>query len=375
MYTHKSFIQRSDMTDDSGVFAKSRSLDDFAKDFSGLAPIKKEEEEELSSPDAVTSEEDKKPVTAAAPIETSDLTDDVAAAANWLSDDEDENTDAPVKSAPVSASNDTPDYDAIKQKADKYEQLTQSEIFKLVDAFAASGKKDISEFVKEVAGDDINKKSFEEIYDIHLRNMGISEESREKLLEKFEREDFEDQEVLIAPIKQQLVRDRDDKLNAFLNSYQSVASPQNQKVSEAEQARLNALVEQGRGQVKDIVTGMVDKKWNGLYVSKEMAAELEQNILENPCPIVKDGMVVGYDLKKATRIAIASNEKYLKNLIKANIEMAKTVGWDEFVNKRNKPSKENTATPQSAVNKSKSQVIGQYSDDAYGTGLSQPKFE
>lgn len=391
MYLPKNNINLNDVFDTTGVVAKPKDPATFGKEMGvGLPKIKKEETNEAANKlkaendeklrlEAEAKAKAEKEATAATTTATeTELDEDARKAAEWLlSDEEPESPQTVVKTVEEPETPAVVIPDDILQKAEKYEQLTSSEVFKLVDAFAASGEKNINKFVSQIAGDDISGKTFEEIYEMNLLSLGVSDESRQRLLEKFADKDIEDQELEIIPIKQKMNAERDEKISKFLSTYQSVAgTKQENNIDPQEAARVDALVKQGIQDTEALVSDLVGKKWNGLlFVTPEMAEEIKQNILIDPCPIVKDGKVVGYDLKTATRVAIAKNEKYFKTLLKTGSEISRTQGWDEFVEKRNKPSKENTATPQTPVQKTKSQSIKEGSEKAFGGVSSAPKFD
>lgn len=224
----------------------------------------------------------------------------------------------------------------IMEHAAQYKKLTENNVFKALDEFVRSGKEDPLEFIATQIGQDPSRLSPVELKTLELKSFGIDGDELAAEIEEFQELSQAKQIQQTFTFKKQLESERQERLKALSSSYK----PQNQ-IDNAEAERFQNVLKVANQELNTRITGMVDKKVDELHITDKMAKAIQAEIEQNPYPVKDEqGRIIGFNLEKATKAAIAVLYGDLQK--KEYVDRAIAAGYHEVIKQRNMPSKEPT---------------------------------
>jgi hypothetical protein len=213
-----------------------------------------------------------------------------------------------------------------KKKAEAYDRVLSNPVAKtVVDALEAGVPFD--EITKNINGINYDKMSEEDIYKIQLNKLGITDQAElEEELALFNEKRKVEKLSIINPIKAELKKEQDEKLKTFTNPYK------------AQSDKHTNMITKGQEQLSEKIKNMTGKKYLGLLlIEPEMAKKIQDDVTEHA---FYNSDKSGFDIERSVRVAVV--DRYLKPLLKASNEMYKSIGYDEALSQRQRPSRNDT---------------------------------
>ena len=245
----------------------------------------------------------------------------------WFEDDEEVNANA----SPESKANNI-DVEALKSE---YENRIQQYEAVLNDEFIQSylntreAGKDLSEFFENIKPKDANQMTDEQLIRYECEKAGITDEDAiEQELDTLSSLTLLQKKRRLDSIRNEVQSENAEKLKRY--------NAETRKVAEDKKVVFNKAIQE-----LDATTNeLVDKTIYGLKITKEIAADIKDLYLNRQMPVFNSNGVP--DIAASIELAIYRN--YMKTLVKANVNAAKTEGKKEVLKKITNPSANNTAS-------------------------------
>lgn len=247
----------------------------------------------------------------------------------WFEDDEEEVVNK--NASPESKANNI-DVEALKNE---YENRIQQYEAVLNDEFIQSylntreAGKDLSEFFESVKPQDAKLMTDEQLIRYECEKAGITDEDAiEQELDTLSSLTMLQKKKRLDSIRNEIQSENADKLKRY--------NADTRKVAEDKKVVFNKAIQE-----LDATTNeLVDKTIYGLKITKEIAADIKDLYLNRQMPVFNSNGVP--DIAASIELAIYRN--YMKTLVKANVNAAKTEGKKEVLKKITNPSANNTAS-------------------------------
>jgi len=192
--------------------------------------------------------------------------------------------------------------------------------------------KSILDLVKEIDAEDPSKLDRRQLWEKHLEESGLNEEEKEIELDKFDGMSPLEKANIVKPIKEELLKQYNDKLEQFVTS--------TKKQDEDYKA---VIQKNGQEAVNQLESVLAQKEILGLELTQERKEAIRNHVLNNTMPD-KSG---NYDWKKTFNSFL--HESYAEAIVKANIRKAETKAKVEVFKEFTRPSKETASTSASAL--------------------------
>lgn len=246
----------------------------------------------------------------------------------WFEDEEEE---VSANASPESKANNV-DVEALKNE---YESRLQQYEAVLNDEFIQSylntkeAGKDLSEFFESVKPQDAKLMTDEQLIRYECEKAGITDEDAiEQELDTLSSLTMLQKKKRLDSIRNEIQSENADKLKRY--------NADTKKVAEDKKVVFNKAIQE-----LDATTNeLVDKTIYGLKITKEIAADIKDLYLNRQMPVFNSNGVP--DIAASIELAIYRN--YMKTLVKANVNAAKTEGKKEVLKKITNPSANNTAS-------------------------------
>lgn len=217
-------------------------------------------------------------------------------------------------------------YKPYVEKATEYESIINDPLTKAFIEFRKSGGSDPSEFVQQAGVFDVEKMTPEQLIEIDMKNTGLTPDQITEEMERFNDLSVYEKKKLTKSVKEDLLRQRDEKLKAFTGK------------SEQSQVVFQEAVKRGTQELDSVIQNMENKRYKGLLITPEMAKSIRQDVLNNSVPRLDDkGQFVGFDIAESVRRSVILNYDEIRS--KALIELGKTLGADRAMTARIRPNK------------------------------------
>jgi hypothetical protein len=237
--------------------------------------------------------------------------------------------------------NDSSIYDAkikeYEERIREYEERFNDPIINSVLELRKLGIEDLSEIATRIGKTDVNKMTIEELYRVEAEKYGLSGED----LEDEVRNKVDNYESLSSKIdkKKEEARLRSEVKVVSGERLKSFTETARQKQIEQENISKSSL-----NQLETKVKELVGKQWKGLLINEEVSKEIAELAPIYSSPIVDEkGNLTGYDIDRGIKLAIY--DKFGKQLLKANYDAGRTMGYEEAMKERMRPSENYTGTP------------------------------
>lgn len=205
--------------------------------------------------------------------------------------------------------------------------------------------------------------SIEQIYREQAQQLGLEgdelDEAVEEQMVSFNSKTRIDQKKEESALRSQYQKSVEEKLNAF--------TTQATQGKAEEAARFQAIAAKADEDLNQLLEGMKGKNYKSLIVDDAMLKALPDVIRAYSPPIIKDGVITGYDIKEGRDVAMW--KLYGKQLLKSTYDLGRSSGYDEAINVRNRPSPNDTSPGGSSPIKANGELetaMGQLTKDLWG---------
>jgi hypothetical protein len=246
----------------------------------------------------------------------------------WFEDDEEE---VSVNASPESKANNV-DVEALKNE---YESRLQQYEAVLNDEFIQSylntreAGKDLSEFFENIKPKDANQMTDEQLIRYECEKAGITDEDAiEQELDTLSSLTLLQKKTRLDSIRNEVQSENAEKLKRY--------NAETRKVAEDKKVVFNKAIQE----LEATTNELVDKNIYGLKITKEIADDIKDLYLNRQMPVFNSNG--SPDIAASIELAIYRN--YMKTLVKANVNAAKTEGKKEVLKKITNPSANNTAS-------------------------------
>lgn len=246
----------------------------------------------------------------------------------WFEDDEEE---VSVNASPESKANNV-DVEALKNE---YESRLQQYEAVLNDEFIQSylntreAGKDLSEFFENIKPKDANQMTDEQLIRYECEKAGITDEDAiEQELDTLSSLTLLQKKKRLDSIRNEVQSENAEKLKRY--------NAETKKVAEDKKVVFNKAIQE----LEATTNELVDKNIYGLKITKEIADDIKDLYLNRQMPVFNSNG--SPDIAASIELAIYRN--YMKTLVKANVNAAKTEGKKEVLKKITNPSANNTAS-------------------------------
>jgi len=246
----------------------------------------------------------------------------------WFEDDEEE---VSVNASPESKANNV-DVEALKNE---YESRLQQYEAVLNDEFIQSylntreAGKDLSEFFENIKPKDANQMTDEQLIRYECEKAGITDEDAiEQELDTLSSLTLLQKKKRLDSIRNEVQSENAEKLKRY--------NAETRKVAEDKKVVFNKAIQE----LEATTNELVDKNIYGLKITKEIADDIKDLYLNRQMPVFNSNG--SPDIAASIELAIYRN--YMKTLVKANVNAAKTEGKKEVLKKITNPSANNTAS-------------------------------
>lgn len=282
--------------------------------------LEKKAEEEKAANETKAKSEPKKEEPKAEAVEEGDKL--------WF-EEEDEEVNA--NASPESKANNV-DVEALKNE---YESRIQQYEAVLNDEFIQSylntreAGKDLSEFFENIKPKDANQMTDEQLIRYECEKAGITDEDAiEQELDTLSSLTLLQKKKRLDSIRNEVQSENADKLKRY--------NAETRKVAEDKKVVFNKAIQE----LEATTNELVDKNIYGLKITKEIADDIKDLYLNRQMPVFNSNG--SPDIAASIELAIYRN--YMKTLVKANVNAAKTEGKKEVLKKITNPSANNTAS-------------------------------
>jgi hypothetical protein len=246
----------------------------------------------------------------------------------WYEDEEEEEEQHP-NAAPESKA---VDVEAIKRE---YENRIQEYEAVLEDDFiqsylnTKSAGKDLTEFFESVKPQDAKLMTDEQLIRYECEKAGVTDEDAiEQELDTLSSLTMLQKKKRLDSIRNEIQSENAEKLKRY--------NADTKKVAEDKKVVFNRAIQE----LETITNDLVDKNIYGLKITKEIATDIKDLYLNRQMPVFDNNG--NPDIAASIELAIYRN--YMKTLVKANVNAAKTEGKKEVLKKITNPSANNTAS-------------------------------
>lgn len=246
----------------------------------------------------------------------------------WFEDDEEE---VSVNASPESKANNV-DVEALKNE---YESRLQQYEAVLNDEFIQSylntreAGKDLSEFFENIKPKDANQMTDEQLIRYECEKAGITDEDAiEQELDTLSSLTLLQKKKRLDSIRNEVQSENAEKLKRY--------NAETRKVADDKKVVFNKAIQE----LEATTNELVDKNIYGLKITKEIADDIKDLYLNRQMPVFNSNG--SPDIAASIELAIYRN--YMKTLVKANVNAAKTEGKKEVLKKITNPSANNTAS-------------------------------
>jgi len=246
----------------------------------------------------------------------------------WFEDDEEE---VSVNASLESKANNV-DVEALKNE---YESRLQQYEAVLNDEFIQSylntreAGKDLSEFFENIKPKDANQMTDEQLIRYECEKAGITDEDAiEQELDTLSSLTLLQKKKRLDSIRNEVQSENAEKLKRY--------NAETKKVAEDKKVVFNKAIQE----LEATTNELVDKNIYGLKITKEIADDIKDLYLNRQMPVFNSNG--SPDIAASIELAIYRN--YMKTLVKANVNAAKTEGKKEVLKKITNPSANNTAS-------------------------------
>lgn len=248
----------------------------------------------------------------------------------WF-DDEEEEAETNTNAAPESKANNV-DVEALKReyenRLEQYEAVLNDEFIQSYLNTKSAGK-DLTEFFEGVKPKDVNLMSDEQLIRYECEKAGVTDEDAiEQELDTLSSLTMLQKKKRLDSIRNEIQSENADKLKRY--------NADTKKVAEDKKVVFNNAIQELEVTTNDLV----DKTIYGLKITKEIATNIKDLYLNRQMPVFDSNG--SPDIAASIELAIYRN--YMKTLVKANVNAAKTEGKKEVLKKITNPSANNTAS-------------------------------
>ena len=247
----------------------------------------------------------------------------------WYEDDEEEEVAQNPNASPESKA---VDVEAIKRE---YESRIQEYEAVLEDDFiqsylnTKSAGKDLTEFFESVKPQDAKLMTDEQLIRYECEKAGVTDEDAiEQELDTLSSLTMLQKKKRLDSIRNEIQSENAEKLKRY--------NADTKKVAEDKKVVFNRAIQE----LETITNDLVDKNIYGLKITKEIATDIKDLYLNRQMPVFDNNG--NPDIAASIELAIYRN--YMKTLVKANVNAAKTEGKKEVLKKITNPSANNTAS-------------------------------
>ena len=220
------------------------------------------------------------------------------------------------------------------KRLEEYENLLKNPLVAKAVEYAKAGKEDATEFLQAITGPDHASMSNEELQLAYLKSQpDLTQEDIEEAMEDFKQLKPYQQKQAVAPIRSELDKQKAEKLKSL--SF-------NRTSDESVQQRAKAA-EEAKSKLPETLSQYKKSGYYGMAVSDEMAVAIEHYINNvEAVPVLKDGKLVSYDLKKS--VDRAMKELFFTDLLRHVSEQSQSEKIREYLSKRQRPTASAEAT-------------------------------
>jgi hypothetical protein len=247
----------------------------------------------------------------------------------WYEDDDEEEVAQNPNASPESKA---VDVEAIKRE---YESRIQEYEAVLEDDFiqsylnTKSAGKDLTEFFESVKPQDAKLMTDEQLIRYECEKAGVTDEDAiEQELDTLSSLTMLQKKKRLDSIRNEIQSENAEKLKRY--------NADTKKVAEDKKVVFNRAIQE----LETITNDLVDKNIYGLKITKEIATDIKDLYLNRQMPVFDNNG--NPDIAASIELAIYRN--YMKTLVKANVNAAKTEGKKEVLKKITNPSANNTAS-------------------------------
>ena len=247
----------------------------------------------------------------------------------WYEDDDEEEVAQNPNASPESKA---VDVEAIKRE---YESRIQEYEAALNDDFiqsylnTKSAGKDLTEFFESVKPQDAKLMTDEQLIRYECEKAGVTDEDAiEQELDTLSSLTMLQKKKRLDSIRNEIQSENAEKLKRY--------NADTKKVAEDKKVVFNRAIQE----LETITNDLVDKNIYGLKITKEIATDIKDLYLNRQMPVFDNNG--NPDIAASIELAIYRN--YMKTLVKANVNAAKTEGKKEVLKKITNPSANNTAS-------------------------------
>ena len=290
------------------------------KDVKGEGLEKKAEEEKAANEKAASKEPKK---------EEPKAEEEEGVERAWYEDDDEEEV---AKNPNASPESKAVDIEAIRRE---YEQEIEQYKAALNDDFiqsylnTKSAGKDLTEFFESVKPQDAKLMTDEQLIRYECEKAGVTDEDAiEQELDTLSSLTMLQKKKRLDSIRNEIQSENAEKLKRY--------NADTKKVAEDKKVVFNRAIQE----LETITNDLVDKNIYGLKITKEIATDIKDLYLNRQMPVFDNNG--NPDIAASIELAIYRN--YMKTLVKANVNAAKTEGKKEVLKKITNPSANNTAS-------------------------------
>jgi hypothetical protein len=225
-----------------------------------------------------------------------------------------------------------------ERKAKEYEEDSNDTF---ISAYKASKKagKDVSSFINEVRGVDVNSLTPEQIWDANLKAEGLSPEDITTEMEKFaELSPFEKKQKT-KTFKQELITQQHEQLKKYASD----------NVNSAQDKQALAVMAQEQG--KKFFEKIKDKEWQGMKMTPSEVNKLE-NFLEKEFQFINADGTLNYELYAKVGNYALNERTILQNTYKKGETKGYEKAFLEIARPSNNDKRFNSAPDVKTANKS-----------------------
>jgi hypothetical protein len=243
---------------------------------------------------------------------------------------------------------------AYEEKLKEYEKLKEDPFIAAYKAAKEAGK-DVSSFISEIKGQDVNAMAPEQLWEVALKAEGLTTEEIATEMENFTALSPFEKRQKTKTVKQELISQQSEQLKKYADTTSQDATKQ------AEQAKQLAIM--ADQQRKQFFTKIKDKEWQGIKMTPSEAQKLE-NFLENDFKFQNADGTINYELYAKVGNYALNERTILQNTYKKG----ETRGYEKALLEFSRTNKNDTrfnSAPESK-NKPKSELAKEAAKQAFG---------
>lgn len=240
----------------------------------------------------------------------------------------------------------------VKAKLSEYENTLNDPFVKAIAEYRKKGGQNINEFAKELGLVDPSTLTVKELYTKQAIAAGFKgdeiETAVDEQVNKFETLTKLEQKGIEKTLRDQATSEQAERLKTFATENKLAETQRSQSAVQAQTAMRKAA-ETANQKLDEGVDELIGKSWKGLPITQELGKAIRQTASELSRPLYdQQGNLIEYETQDAIEFAIWKVAG--RQVLKANVELGRRLGFEKAIVERNRVSDNNN---HAAVNPAK----------------------